>query len=602
MVVSRETTQAKLKVQIEAASRHKPSQHYTAADRYEEWAEKLPDHTALIWQGRKISYSELNASANQVAHLVLAKGLGRGDVAALIMENRPEFFFTWLGLAKAGVTIALINYQISGTALAHAIKTTGCKAVFAGSECLTHLTSISDFKFGLPIYVIQDGEHLVDVDIAQDIITDITQELSTHANSNPSEEIRLGLTAGDNLFFMFTSGTTGFPKAARMSHMRWLNTGEGMSALEGITKDDVFYCFLPLFHGAALQSLTSTAAAQGATILLRRKFSASNFVPDVRTHGVTAFQYVGEVCRYLMTIEMIEPVTTLRVAVGAGLGVDIWEPFQSRFKIDQIFEGWGATEANCGITNVDNKVGAVGRIPFKEMSNVRLVRYDIDTDQHIRNPDGTLIECEINETGEAIAMILDLLDSGAGHFEGYTDHEATEAKILRNVFQEGDAWFRSGDLLRRDANDYYYFIDRVGDTFRWKSENVSTQEVGTVLADFPDTLMVNCYGVKVPKHEGRAGMAALVLSDPSKFNPKEFYSFAMDRLPEYAVPLFLRLSPEPQLTATFKLRKVDLKRQGYSAELVSDPLYVRDNKAETFHPLSDATLEGVGLLPFQPDE
>jgi len=386
--------------------------------------------------------------------------------------------------------------------------------------------------------------------------------------------------------------------------MRYLGVGDGMSAIAGWVPDDVILCVLPLYHGAGGMVVVSSALSQGATIVLRRKFSASRFWDEVREHGVTTFQYVGELCRYLLN----QPATdrdrdhSLRVMMGAGLGPDIWQEFQERFGVERILEGWSSTEANTSMLNVDNKPGSCGRVPFKELHNARLVRYDVATDSHPKAEDGRFIECEVAETGELIGMIPDLPDSGAGRFEGYTSKEATEKKILRDVFAPGDAWYRSGDLLRQDDEGYFYFVDRIGDTYRWKSENVSTQEVAEALGGFPGLEVANVYGVRVPGTEGRAGMAALVFAATEEFDGAAFFEFSSERLPHYAVPLFVRIPALADLTATFKLRKFDLQREGYDANSVGDPLYVRDEQARSYVPLTEASLAKAGLPAFNSDE
>ena len=285
---------------------------------------------------------------------------------------------------------------------------------------------------------------------------------------------------------------------------------------------------------------------------------------------------------------------------GAGLKADVWETFQLRFGIETICEGLGSTEANYGLTNVDNKVGSVGRLPYPEHSNIRVVRYDIERGEYLRNAEGRLVLCDPGEAGELIAEILDG-PGPAGFFEGYTSPAATEAKILRDVFRSGDRWVRSGDLVRRDADDYYYFVDRVGDTFRWKGENVSTEEVSQVLAQFPGLAVANVFGVRVPGTEGRAGMAALTFQEPARFDPAAFHEFAAGHLASYAVPLFLRLATEADLTSTFKLRKIELQRAGYDPERTPDPLYVRDIQAGSYVRLTDASLKRLGISPFGGD-
>jgi fatty-acyl-CoA synthase len=347
----------------------------------------------------------------------------------------------------------------------------------------------------------------------------------------------------------------------------------------------------------------SSALALAATMFLARRFSARRFWSDARRHQMTGFQYVGEICRYLVSQpkqpdDRDHPV---RVMMGAGLGRDVWEEFQYRFGVPRILEGWSSTEANTSLLNVDNHVGSCGRIPFPERHNGRLIRWDMDAEVSPRDASGRCIPCAPGEVGEFIGAIPNLPDSGAGRFEGYTDPDATERKILRDVFQPGDKWYRSGDLLRCDADGYYYFVDRIGDTYRWKSENVSTQEVAEALGGFPELEIANVYGVRVPGMEGRAGMVALVLRDRAGFDGRAFFQWAVERLADWAVPLFVRLSPEADVTATFKLRKVDLQRAGYDPAASADPLYIRDDAADAYVPLDAVTLARLGIPPFRPE-
>jgi fatty-acyl-CoA synthase len=359
---------------------------------------------------------------------------------------------------------------------------------------------------------------------------------------------------------------------------------------------------LPLFHGAGGMVVVSCALAQGASLWLARRFSASRFWDDVRRHGVTGFQYVGEICRYLVNqpARPDDRAHRVRVMMGAGLGRDVWEEFQRRFGVARILEGWSSTEANTSLINLDGRVGSCGRIAFPERHNGRLIRWDFDREEHPRDERGFCVPCKPGEVGEFVGAIPDLPDSGAGRFEGYTDPAATENKVLRGVFQPGDAWYRSGDLLRCDDDGYFYFVDRIGDTYRWKSENVSTQEVAEALGGFPGLEIANVYGVRVPDAEGRAGMAALVLRDREAFDGRAFHAWVAERLPDYAAPLFVRLQPEPDVTSTFKLRKLDLQRDGYDpARAGADPLFVRDASARAYVALDAAALARLGIPPFR---
>lgn len=599
MAISREQTQEKLDKHALAAGTHKPEQVYTVADRFEEHALNSDDKTFIIYQGKNYSFADINKQANRIAGVILSQGLCLGDTVALMMDNRPEFFSCYLALAKLGVTAALINTNTSEIALAHALIETQAKLVILGSECLSNALTVQNELDKLITLVLPDDEQKQACEHHYD---DLSVLMCEHSDANLPKDCRVGLLAQDKLFYVFTSGTTGLPKAANMSHMRWLNTGEFNASVLDVKKSDTFYCFLPLYHGAAGMSLASAALAKGARILLRRRFSTRKFWQEVREYDVTICQYIGEICRYLLSQPEQEndgdnPLTRI---IGAGLNPTVWQAFQNRFAIGQVVEGWGATEANTGIINVDNKLGSVGRIPDFTKSNARLVRYDMDTDQHILDDKGRYILCQPGEVGEIIGMILNIPGMAAGRFEGYSNDQATESKILRNVLTEGDAWYSSGDLLRMDEDGYFYFVDRIGDTFRWKSENVSTMEVTDSLSSYPGIESINIYGVQVPGQEGRAGMATLVLSEGCQFEPSDFYKYCAMHLPKYAVPVFIRLAQQAEITATFKLRKVDLQKQGYSPELCNDPLYVCDEKQGNYLELTQQSLAAQGFEPFQP--
>ncbi len=597
--VSRDETQAKLDVRSRAAMQIKPGDHYTLADRFEEKVASHGSHVFLVYGDQRLSYAEVDARANQVAHALHARGLRCGDVCALAMENRPEFFFYWFGLAKLGIVTAVINTQVSGRPLVHALETVEAKALIVGEECLANFALTED-RPARPIYVVADAEKPASAADREILTADITAEVGAAPRTTYPRTGRAGVRAEEDMLLIFTSGTTGLPKAARYSHMRWMSSGDVMEVTLQTGPDDVFYCCLPLYHGAAATSVTSTALKCGSSIVLRRKYSTREFWSDVRDNNITVVQYIGEICRYLLNAPAHEDdhKHSLRCMLGAGLTPESWTRWIERFGEVQIFEGWGLTEANTAVINIDNYPGSVGRIPYWEKSNLRLVRFDVETETHPRDENGRFILCQPGEVGEGIAFIVDHPDVGAGRFEGYTSREATEKKILRNVFNDGDAYWSSGDLLRYDDEGYLYFVDRIGDTFRWKSENVSTAEVADALSDFPGVELLNIYGVKVPQHEGRAGMAAVVMQPGYEFDPKLFYDITAERLPAYAAPVFVRVSGVADLTSTFKLRKVDLQRQGYDPKAFSDPLYVRDEEARTYQPYSEAVLSKARLLPF----
>jgi fatty-acyl-CoA synthase len=302
---------------------------------------------------------------------------------------------------------------------------------------------------------------------------------------------------------------------------------------------------------------------------VREKFSARAFWSDIAETRCTIFQYIGELCRYLLKSDTAPIAHELRLCCGNGLSGDIWTAFQERFAVPQILEFYAATEGNFSLYNAEGRPGAIGRIPpfLAHRFATAIIKRDEATGSPVRNDEGFCVAVARGEAGEAIGKIA----GGAARFEGYTDAGATEKKILHNVFKLGDAWVRTGDLMRQDGQGFFYFVDRIGDTFRWKGENVSTTEVAAVLSDYPGVLTANVFGVAVPDADGRAGMAAL--ETDASFDLAGLGVHLRTRLPDYARPVFLRLSRSLAITETFKLKKQDLARDGFDPAKTPDPLF-----------------------------
>jgi len=560
-----------------------PGSRFTAADLIESRAASRGSAAFVRFEGRTVSYRDYNAAANRVAHWAIDRELGRGDVVALIMENRPEYLESWAGLAKAGATTALVGNQLRGHALAHALDAAGAGHVILGSECLEAWQSLGDERpAGVSLFVVSDPGAASTATLP-DGARWLGEETADQSTANPPRSVRAELRGGDPLFYIYTSGTTGLPKAARFSHSRWM--GGGIYALlGGFGREDTFYCPLPLYHTVGGVMTVNAVLSAGGTLALARRFSASRFWSEIVELGATAFQYVGELPRYLLDQPEREEerAHSVRLCVGNGLRPEVWERFRDRFGIPHIVEFYGATESNISMVNLDDRVGSVGK-PAPAMK-AALVRYDVERDEHVRDEGGRLVPCEVGEVGELLGGISGGR-TAAGRFEGYTSKDASEKKILRDAFKQGDAWFRTGDLMRRDEEGYYYFVDRIGDTFRWKGENVSTQEVADAIGELAGVELSAVYGVELPGAEGRVGMAALRMHEGAELDDAALYARVEEALPAYARPAFVRLLQAPDLTGTFKIRKVGLQREGFDPKTIADPLLYRDDARRRYLPL-----------------
>ena len=554
------------------------------AQRLEATAARFPQRTAVVFEGRSLTWQAFNAEANRYAHTLAAEGVGHGDTVAVFMENRIEFLVTLIALNKLGAVGALINTNLRGRPLVHSVTVANSKKLLFGAELGA---ALEEAKADLPLAEGQDYLSVADTDTPPppNWAKDMTALAQGAADTNLPQTANNRL--GDNSMFIYTSGTTGLPKAAVLSNRRHL-TSAGMAAIAGFECDekDIIYCCLPLYHGTGLLLAVGSSWLTGAALVLRRKFSASNFLKEIREHNVTCLIYIGELCRYLMNTpaQPDDADNPLKKIMGNGLRPDIWMAFKSRYGIKKICEFYGASEGNVSFANLLNKDCTVGMTA----SEVALVKYDVDEDRIERDANGFAIPAESGEPGLLLGRITD-----DARFEGYTDPDATEKKVERNLLETGDAWFNSGDLLREVPVGYslgyahYQFVDRVGDTFRWKSENVSTNEVGEIINGHPQVKFCNVLGVEVPGADGRAGLAAITLERGGEFDLEGFARYIEQELPSYARPVFLRIQPDLEVTGTFKLMKTELRKEGYDKNQVSDPLYVMKPHTSTYVPLDD---------------
>jgi len=523
---------------------------------------------ALTFEGRTLTYGELDAIANRYAHWAKSLNLRRGAVVALFMPNRLEYFPIWYGLSKVGVVTALINNQLHGLPLAHCLNISGAAQVLVDAE------TSPLFEAAMP---------LLERPLQQWVLggqphggqRDLTQALKSCSQLPPDRSVRAGMTARDTALLIYTSGTTGLPKAARITHVRAQLYMRGFAGATGATAQDRIYVALPLYHATGGLCGIGAALLNGGSAVVRARFSASHFWSDVVAENCTMFVYIGELCRYLVNQPEHQDETRhkIRLAFGNGLRGDVWAQLQSRFRIPEILEFYGSTEGNVSLFNFDGRQGAIGRAPkwLRSRFNVRLVRFDVETEQPVRGTDGFCIECQPGEVGECVGRIG---GDARAEYAGYVDKAASDKKVLRNVFEKGDAWFATGDLMRGDADGYLYFVDRIGDTFRWKGENVSTNEVAERLLAAPGVAEANVYGVEVPGFDGRAGMAGLVVGP--EFDLKVLCDHVAHDLPAYAQPVFLRLLPAIATTGTFKARKLDLVADGFDPSKIRGPVFYRD--------------------------
>ncbi len=541
-------------------------------------AERFGDAAALVSADSALSYRQLAAACHRYARWGLARGLSRGDTVCLVMANCPDYMAIWLGLSGIGATVALINTNLRGELLAHSLNLVAPRSVIAGASLSEAVRAVRPLLApGTECWV--SGERGGDLPRLDEAVARLPGEPLDEG------EVRAAPSLEDRALCIYTSGTTGLPKAANVSHYRLMQWSHWFAGLIDVQPEDRMYDCLPMYHSVGGVVATGATLVGGGAVVLRERFSASGFWKDVVAERCTLFQYIGELCRYLLGCAPQEEESrhTLRLACGNGLRPEVWGEFQQRFRIPQILEYYAATEGNFSLYNCEGRAGAIGRIPpfLAHRLPVALVKFDVESGAPARNASGRCVRCAPHEPGEALGQILDA--HGSTRFEGYTDGAASAKKVLRDVFAPGDAWYRTGDLMRQDEQGFFYFVDRVGDTFRWKGENVSTTEVAGVIAACPGVVDAAVYGVTVPGTEGRAGMAALVAGQ--EFNLRELRRLLLERLPDYARPLFIRIVTAIELTGTFKLRKQELALEGYDPARVRDALYLDDAASNAYVPL-----------------
>jgi citronellyl-CoA synthetase len=524
-----------------------------------------------------LTYKEFNEWVNRYAHYFLSLGLKKGDVVELMMTNRPEYLMIEYAIGKIGAITSLINIDMREMSLAPCLKLTPGKIIIVDENCFDTFSKVKsdiDLSEHQLLYFFPDQGLIPN----PEGFIDLSQEVKNFPIDNPSTT--KDVQTSDTIAYIFTSGTTGFPKATRFAHATLVACyyvfGQTIAEL---TPNDTMYVSLPLFHSNSQGAGCASTFGGGAALALGRKFSASQFWDEIRKYNATTFNYIGEVCRYLMNQppKPDDSENSVRVVLGAGLRYEIWKDFKERFNIKKIGEYYSATEAVAAFANVLNFDCTVGYcfVPCA------IVKYDHEEDKIITNEKGFVEKVELGESGLLLFEI-----QGTSVFRGYMDKEATKAKIFHNVFKEGDIWFNTGDLMRDIGNNHAQFVDRLGDTFRWKGHNISTTEVEKIINTFEKILFSAVYGVRIPKTDGRAGMASIVPTVPiEEFDLKELTKHLKKNLPPYGIPIFLRFKSKLATTATFKLKKLQLKKEGFNFENIDDPMYVMLPGESDFKPL-----------------
>ena len=554
----------------------------------EEVAARQPEAPALLSDEETLSYGALARRARQYGRWARAHGLRKGDVVCLLMPNRPEYMAVWLGLTRSGVVVALLNTNLVGTSLAHSIRAVSPARIVVDSRLAKVLAgALAHIEQPIAVSIRSPAEQSSPGCEAFD--------WTAYSGDPLQPEEERSVTIDDLALYIYTSGTTGLPKAARVTHARLMQWSHWFAGMMEVTAADRTYNCLPMYHSVGGVQATGALLITGGSVVVRERFSAGAFSADIRRWQCTLFQYIGELCRYLLHAPPSagEAHHRLRLACGNGLAPAVWQPFQERYRIPRILEFYAATEGSVSLYNAEGRPGAIGRVPSYLAHRLApaLVRFDSATDAPARNAESRCIRCEPGEAGEALGRIVNDPAALGGRFDGYASAADSSQKVLCDVFAPGDRWFRTGDLLRKDAEGYFYFCDRIGDTFRRKGENVAASEVAAALCAFGGIEHASVYGVAVPHVEGRVGMAALVAS--GALDLPRLREHLLAALPAYARPLFLRMQREVPLTGTWKYSRTAMLREGYDPGRVKDPLYLDHPEARAFVPLDGPLYERV---------
>ena len=558
----------------------------------EENAIKYKDLPAILYEDLSYTHFEFNSLVNRYAHCLANYGIKKGTVAVVFLENRLETLLLISALAKLGAVASLINANQKGAVLKHSVETDQGDYFIIGEERIADFEAIrpelKDLKKATFFSLKNHGETTIPKDYIP--LDQLIQNASTE-----NLAVTKTITLEDRFANVFTSGTTGMPKASIQTHRKWYICYLWYGQINmGIQSDDVFYVSIPFFHTNALIVAWPSAASGGAALAIRRKLSISNFWKDVAKFNVSAFIYIGEICRYLMNKppSLTDTQHRIKKIVGNGLRPDIWHAFKQRFAIPEVYELYGASDGIVSYTNVFNLNCTVGMC----RSVYAIVKYDTENELPYRNKDGFMEKVAIGEAGLLLGEITELTP-----FPGYVNKNKNAEKIFKDVFQKGDEWYNTGDLIRNIGFDHAQFVDRLGDTFRWKGENVSTAELEAILNNFPVINHSAVYGVALPKIDGKAGMATISSPHlPKDFDFKSFTKQIKLALPTYAVPIFIRFVDNFEKTATHKIKKAVLKKEGFCPNKQEDKVFILLPKADKYILLTSKLRQDIeeGLIQF----
>uniref|UniRef100_A0A8D3AT82 long-chain-fatty-acid--CoA ligase n=2 Tax=Scophthalmus maximus TaxID=52904 RepID=A0A8D3AT82_SCOMX len=570
-----------LRILAKFVSRRRRRPLFFVLDRFLEQCAARPDKTFVVFDGESHSFARADARSNKVANALRTRpGFEAGDTVALFMGNEPAFLFTWLALAKLGSPSALLNHNIRGKSLLHCFSCCRARVLIAAAELKDAVEDVLPSLIQQGVTVLLMTKHCDAPGIES-----FSDKVDEASDARLPRSLRSHVTFKSPAVYIYTSGTTGLPKAAVVNQNRLL-TALAILSSNGVTPSDVIYLNLPLYHTAGFLIGFIGSIETGSTIILKRKFSASQFWDDCRKYSVTVIQYIGEVMRYLCSTPGRENDKDhkVRLAIGNGIRADIWREFLSRFGNVQVQEFYASTEGNVGFVNYAGRIGAIGRVNFlhRKFFPYTLIKYDTERDEPVRDANGLCVESPKGETGLLVSRITDIAP-----FVGYAENEEqTERKRLRDVLKKGDLYFNSGDLMRIDEDNFIYFQDRVGDTFRWKGENVATTEVSDILTISDCLEEANVYGVQVPGHEGRVGMAAITVMEGAEFDGRKIYNHVVSHLPSYARPRFIRTQNAVEVTGTFKQMKMKLVEESFDPGRIADSLYILDDNEKSYMPLT----------------